>query len=161
MASMRSARRRALPAALAALALAFAGAAAAQEGAAPDQNQNPQREQALQRLLQQVDKNGDQAISTEESKAAQRQRFAALDASGDGALTQQEFLAPLAAAEIPADRKARIEAVMVEAFVAMDEDKNAGVSEAEFLSAGRQRFVSVDTNGDGMLTLDELRAARL
>mgnify|MGYP001321877762 CR=1 FL=1 len=92
-------------------------------------------------LLGKYDTNGDGALSLEEFRGAQADRFAAADADGDGRLT---------AAELRARGGSRLAAI--------DADGDGAVSKSEFLaqSAG---FDRADRDGDGVL--DGQEAARL
>lgn len=50
---------------------------------------------------------------------------------------------------------------VAQAFVRIDTDKNAAISKAEWLAAGRREpgFARIDSNADGKITLDELKVA--
>lgn len=85
-----------------------------------------------------IDADGDGAVSEAEFLANADTRFARLDADGSGALTGEELRAlPNAPATGP-----------------------AGVSKEMFRNAMRQRFKRLDADGDGKATVAEIQAAR-
>lgn len=44
-------------------------------------------------------------------------------------------------------------------FEKLDTDKNGTISEAEFLTKSKERFATMDANGDGAVTPEEAKAA--
>lgn len=140
-----------------------------------------------------LDANGDGRISQAEYTANGRLLFQRLDRDGDGRITRAEFLDPTGAAARPADPGARIfglldrngdgvitrdemDAARKAAFERLDANRDGHLDEAEFAARNPEpdtpiappevesrqkrdpRFVQLDRNGDGRLSLDEYLA---
>lgn len=117
-----------------ALALAFAGSAAAQQPAADAKPADP-----AARLLHRMDRNGDGRISFEEYRNAMLRRFDARDKNGDGKLDGEEFPKSwLAGAGI--------------------EDSGHSISRDEFSDQLEPTFNQFDADRDGQLAGAELES---
>lgn len=101
-----------------------------------------------------LDKNGDGKVSKDEFTGPPA-RFAQLDADHDGFITLQESRAPIAAAV--GDGR-----MLPPRLKAMDKNSDGKVSRDEFTGPAA-RFDRIDADGDGFLTLQEVRqfAARV
>jgi len=119
------------------------GAATAAAGKGPDGSPPGGRGDRWEQL----DVNGDGAVTLDEMTARQREMFAAADTNGDGAVTKEEMKAHFEArhAEMRAERMG-------------DANGDGVISKAEFDAQASERFEKLDTNGDGVLSDDELKA---
>jgi hypothetical protein len=102
-----------------------------------------------------ADTNADGMISREEAQAGLpglAARFDTIDANADGNITL---------AEMQAARAAHRQGNRGEGWKQWDADGDGRLSRAETASAPRlsQEFGTIDTNGDGFLTVEELQAA--
>ena len=107
------------------------------------------------RLFENLDSDGDGAITKSEAEAAGAARFAAADANGDGLLTADEMAA--AAQNRQAERIAkRIEK--------LDANGDGALSLEEMSAKGSKRlahmFDRLDADGDGVITKAEAEAAK-
>lgn len=94
----------------------------------------------------------DGPISLKEAEAKAEERFAAIDADGDGGLTAAELFA----AEHHADRVARMQE---RKFARLDRDSD-GVISAEEFARRIERLAKLDSNDDGEVSREELRAGK-
>jgi len=74
------------------------------------------------------------------------------DKNGDGSVTKDEIVATLSAKMSP-----RIKRRMGRHLRRMDENWDGKVSKAEFEAATNKKFARKDRNGDGKITLEEMR----
>ncbi len=102
-----------------------------------------------------ADTNADGMISREEAAGLPRlaARFDSIDANADGNITL---------AEMQAARAAHRQGNRGEGWKKWDADGDGRLSAAETANAPRlsQEFATIDANGDGFLTVEELQAAR-
>ena len=129
-----------------------AGAVLAQSVPSPD------RAAKMQRHFAELDKNGDGTISRDEAAAHKglAKHFDAIDANKDGKLTKDEMQA------YRATRHAEQAEKFDKKFKAADKDNDGALTKAEAEAAKLrhvvERFDQLDTNKDGKVTRDELRA---
>jgi Ca2+-binding EF-hand superfamily protein len=173
-----------------AAAVAFGGAASAQETPA---QQAPQREmtraaveQRADQAFDRLDANRDGKLDQADREARQKIRFDRVDTNHDGEVSYAEFAAARAGfdqarktrmaergARSGRDGARRGEHRMAvnrfgHGFVGhrgalarvADADKDGAVSKAEFQARILQRFDRLDANHDGTVTADEAKAAR-
>ncbi|MBL8517509.1 MAG: hypothetical protein JNM76_11150 [Betaproteobacteria bacterium] len=104
---------------------------------------------AMERLAE-ADKDGDGKLSKDEAAALPRlaKRFDQIDANKDGFITKEEMKA--ARQKHDGDRLARV-----------DTDRSGTITraEAERMPKLKENFDKLDTNKDGVLSKDELKAA--
>lgn len=100
--------------------------------------------------LAQADKDGDGKISREEAAAMPRmaKNFDKLDANKDGFISKDEMKAAHEAHR--GERGARPDT---------DRDGNISKAEAERFPKLKENFSKIDTNGDGVLSKEEMKAA--
>jgi EF hand len=113
--------------------------------------------------MRMIDLNGDGIISEDEAANLVDAAFQHMDADGDGTLTEAEFTAGprghhggwfnWSTAESAAVTKVR-----KDKFTAMDTDKNASISKAEFFADAKTRLAAADTDKDGKVTVWEFRS---
>lgn len=131
----------------AAIPLAFS-----QDGPPPRERDGKERGE---RMLQELDTNGDGEIAKSEIDARRAEAFAKSDTNGDGVITPAEFEA--AAEARKAEREARRREAM---FSRLDTDGDGAVSEAEFTTREMKMFERADADGDGVITAEELEEMR-
>lgn len=85
----------------------------------------------------------------------QKQRFATMDANGDGAVTKEELGTAIAKRM---GNMAPPPAMLDAMFQRMDTDGDGKAMAAEVAAAEMARFDAMDTDHDGTLTPDERRA---
>lgn len=103
-----------------------------------------------QQMFKALDTDGDGAVSQQEFLAGHQNRpgmFAMLDADEDGAISQEEFVN-----RREARRQAR--------FKALDTDSDGRLTQQEYEEHLAQVFESMDDDDDGKLTPEELRPQR-
>jgi Ca2+-binding EF-hand superfamily protein len=151
-------RQRFFAVSILAILLATAFPAAAQQTTAP-------RQDRFARLMARVDADHDGFIEAAEAQAFAAARFAKLDKAHRGYLTLDDWEASLRRALDRASetRRPRLERALSSreaAFRAMNKAGDGKLTKAEFLADSAARFAAADTNKDGKLSLDELRAAK-
>ena len=136
-----------------ALALSLAGVSAsavAQEG--PGRGDRMARGE---KMVEQLDTNGDGAVSKAEVDASRAAAFAAADTNGDGGVSQAEVLAYQEAQR--AERRAAREAEM---FARADTNGDGVLGPDEFGPRVDRMFEALDKDDDGMITAEEREEAR-
>lgn len=102
-----------------------------------------------------LDLDGDGKVSLEEWEAYGDDLFAAIDADGDGALSEAEVATSYAVLDVDGDGLLEREELD---FETLDTDGDGAVSPEEW--QGALVFGSLDDDGDGAVSRAELRAAR-
>lgn len=124
---------------------------------------------ADQRIMEEADTNADGQISLSEFKAAHEarieERFARVDANADGFITDDEMQAAREnRREMMRERRHRGRMSPESVLERLDADNSGGVSLQEFaekrFSPDQQSFVAADSDGNGELNAEELRALR-
>ncbi len=123
------------------LAAAAAGTALAERGDGPG---GP----GLQRLFEEIDADGDGAVTRAEANRFRETRFAGADADASGGLSLAEFQDLWV--EMLRDRVA-------DRFQRLDADGDGTVSPVEFERPLERMFGRLDENGDGAVTQAEIR----
>lgn len=103
------------------------------------------------RLMDQFDTNKDGKLTQDEIDAARKAQIAKYDANGDGVLSLEEYQALWLDAMRP---------MMVRQFQANDADASGTITVEEFTARFATTVRDLDRNGDGVLTIDELRGPR-
>lgn len=115
--------------------------------------------------FEEIDRNDDQRVSSEEHAAWRESVFNAMDADQSGELTETEYMSvrmgPGPRAGTPGPRHAERQAAKRKRFEEMDADGNGTVTKQQFLDHGEQRFKAADADGDGTLTPAEFREYHL
>ena len=91
-------------------------------------------------------------ISIEEAEARATERFAAIDADGDGTVTREELFSEERHKARKAEKHQRM-------FDRLDADDDGIVTAEEFVKR-IERLARLDSNDDGEVTRDELRAGK-
>ncbi|RKT35133.1 Ca2+-binding EF-hand superfamily protein [Roseovarius halotolerans] len=134
----------------AALVIATSGALYAQQG----QGGGMARGQGPMFDFEELDANGDGAITAEEMTARAESRFNAADANGDGKLTSDEMADQMRA--MMADRMTARAQAMIES---RDSDGDGMLSADEMRAGGMDRmFARLDSDGDGKVSAEEFDA---
>jgi len=95
--------------------------------------------------MMRADTNGDGNISRAEFTAQAEARFARMDKNGDGFITADEMTG----------RSGRGPGG---GLMSADTDQDGKISRAEFMAQSTDRFAKLDTNGDGQISGDEMKA---
>lgn len=103
-----------------------------------------QRGEMMRNIFDAVDADGDRAVTQEEIDAYRAARVGAADASGDGALSLEEFNTLFQEFTRPR---------MVDAFQALDADGDGQIAPAELDTRIARMVERMDRDGDGVLTL--------
>jgi len=101
-------------------------------------------------LLAKYDVNGDDRITQSEIASKKLKLFRLMDADDDGGV---DFL------EYERIDTAKRHALLKSRFIKLDSDHDGRVTEAEY-SSYMGLFSSIDSNGDGTLTAEEMRDAK-
>lgn len=113
--------------------------------------------------LAELDSNADGAISFIEFQAGDHNPLASMDTDGNGVLTIDEFLngrpGPRMGRGRTADRGSRAETDDDRPQPTAEQVARMEAMREQMLQRGAERFQAMDTNGDEMLTLEELQAA--
>ncbi|WP_374377832.1 EF-hand domain-containing protein [Dongia sp.] len=109
-------------------------------------------------MWQKADTNKDGAIDRAEFGAEGAERFKAIDADGDGFITEAEMTAFHDSMRAKRDAKP---GDMGEKFLKrFDKNSDGKVTADEWPKAGKLKFEKADANGDGSVTAEELSALR-
>ena len=109
-------------------------------------------------MWQKADTNKDGAIDRTEFAAQGTDRFKALDADGDGFITEAEMTAFHDAMRAKHDAK---QGEMGEKFLKrFDKNSDGKVAADEWPKDGKLKFEKADANGDGNVTAEEMAALR-
>ncbi|MEO7689318.1 MAG: EF-hand domain-containing protein [Sphingomonas sp.] len=96
-------------------------------------------------MMMRADTNGDGNISRTEFTAQAEARFARMDKNGDGFISADEM----------GGRSGRGPGG---GLMAADTDQDGKISRAEFVAQSTERFAKLDSNGDGQISGDEMKA---
>ena len=105
----------------------------------------------------QYDRDGDEVVTHEEFMLGRTDYFQAMDANGNGTITEQEYLYEFedrVDAAISRFRKESIEQAYVR-FGALDADENDIMTFEEYQKSGHRSFKRWDTDNDGYVSLEE------
>lgn len=128
--------------------LAFLSLAACAPAAAQQHDGSRMLEQ-----LEKADTNNDGAISKAEFTAYRASQFKRIDRNGDGFITDSDIPARLQRRLPPEMSSDKMQATF-------DVNKDGKVSEQEYTSGPSLMFDRADTNGDSVVTKQELQALR-
>ena len=114
-------------------------------------------------MMSMQDTDGDGFISKDEHAAWAASVFETMDVNNDGRLTRSEYMAVhmcpgQQAGSSQSPMRASADALKAERFARMDTDNNGVVFRDQFLADGQANFAAMDTNGDGKVSMAELRA---
>ncbi|MES2729049.1 MAG: hypothetical protein V4621_02990 [Pseudomonadota bacterium] len=112
-----------------------------------------------------ADTNGDNKVTASERESFAKGRFAAMDVDKDGQITDADIDARLkdVKAKNPKVTDAMLQkrnAGIKAHFASMDKDGSKGVSMDEFLARGKDLTTAADTNKDGAISAEEMKAFR-
>ena len=100
------------------------------------------------KIFEKFDLNEDGTVTKAEAEEASATRMTAADKNNDGQMSLEEFQTVWLEMTRP---------MMVDRFQDLDEDANGAVTAAEFDRPISKIFVYMDENGDGSITIAELR----
>lgn len=111
------------------------------------------------KIIEKKDTNGDGIVSADET-GLDSEQFTALDTDASGGLTSDELLAALQATPPPPMMGKPMDSSEMASKILEEEDvNNDGTISADESKVDSARFNELDTDGNGVLTLDELQAA--
>lgn len=105
-------------------------------------------------IFQKIDADGSGGISQEEAKGPLGKNFETADTDSSGEISLDEFKAAAKQA-----RKKGKKGRGGDRFAEMDADQSGGISKEEAGERLLEHFDDIDTDGDGELTKEELKAA--
>lgn len=145
--------------AIASLIAALATAAASFGDHHKKDDSKQARAHSKEGFMMEYDMDGDGSVSSEEFLAARVVSHQEKDMNGDGVVTEAEYVAEW---EIRLDKQLaeRREASVRQAHVrygALDKDKNEDMTVEEFHASGNRTFTHYDTNGDGVVSKDDMK----
>ncbi len=118
-------------------------------------NEPPSSEELIHRLMA-MDKNGDGVLTKDEVPERMQPLFDRGDTNHDGKLTADEIRALSAAQPTPAGPRMRPNSTRQDPILrALDTDQDGTISAAE-IAAAPKTLLTLDKNGDGQLTMNEL-----
>jgi Ca2+-binding EF-hand superfamily protein len=109
--------------------------------------------EAAQRWFDSFDQDKDGVLTPEEYKAVAEKQFRRVDANGDGAVDEAEYV--YGVPEGNDDELARAK----KRFSIMDKNGDGSATEEEFVGFGQQVIDLSDFDGDGKMTRDEFAAS--
>lgn len=127
--------------------LTLGGAALAAQDAAKPAQTPP--------LFLKLDRDGNSALEKAEVLRPRAERFAKLDANGDGKLTAEEI-----DRHLKQRLQRRLMRMRYRLLARFDANGDGAISREEFTARALRRFARLDLNADGRVTPAELRAAR-
>ena len=104
----------------------------------------------VEELLKQADANSDGQITWAEVEKLRASSFARLDRNGDGYIDNSDR---------PSMFRRRFDQAMTK-VVEFDANGDGRISQSEMMNAEAPAFTKVDTNGDKVVTSDEIQAMR-
>jgi uncharacterized protein (DUF2141 family) len=117
-------------------------------------------DQGARDAFRRIDTNGDRTLQFSEIQAARARMFDRLDANHNGLLEPDEVRAAVAQVKAKRDFQAERFAGLRTEAGRMDRNGDGRISRDEFTAAIPDRLLQADTNGDGALSIAELRALR-
>ncbi len=111
-----------------------------------------------ERMMGRADTNGDGLISKAENRAMLEARFARMDADNDGSIEAGERGKKMG--KRGEGRGGKRGGRGGSGMMMADTDKDGVITRAEYDAQSAQRFTKLDSNNDGRITKDEMRAGR-
>lgn len=105
-------------------------------------------------MFERADANGDGLITRAEFTEARAKMFARLDRNGDGYLTKDDAQGRFAA------RRSGDGSRLTQALITFDSDGDGRISRDEFVNGPSRLFDRADSNHDGVIDANELKAFR-
>ncbi|MEM7164080.1 MAG: hypothetical protein AAF581_01375 [Planctomycetota bacterium] len=141
--------------ALAMVAAVGLGSAMLTTAQPPEPSDERRRSDRAARIMERFDENGDGKLEKGEVPEMMWERIAGLDGNNDGAITADEINSATGNRGERGERRRRGNPIVD----ALDTDKDGKLSKAE-IAAASASLLTLDKNGDGELTNDELRGPR-
>lgn len=112
----------------------------------------PYASQSFPTLATILDTNGDGGISPQELEIYLSQRFAFMDADGNGTVTREEFRST---EERDKTLQRQKQEYLDRTFGRLDSDNDAQLTKNELITGAAQRFKRADADGDGRITAED------
>lgn len=112
------------------------------------------------KILEQIDTNGDQAITIDELNGAMAKRFALADADNDGSITKTDVVAAIDE-NVAVNRIKRHSGKIADRFfIGADINNDNAVTKSEIENRMEKFYALADWNDDGKVEIEELERLR-
>ncbi len=113
------------------------------------------------RLFARLDRDRSGAVTVREFTFTRGLDFQRLDRNNDGHLGRDEFIDNRSPGNALSARAQRLRFLRIRRYTQIDGDRDGRISRREYMAFGLRLFARLDRNGDGKLTLSEVRRRRV